>query len=579
MAFISEQELNTIKANIDIVDLINKYVPLTQKGKNFFGVCPFHDDHSPSMSVSKDKQIYKCFSCGASGNVFTFLENYESISFQEAVIKAAEMSGVTLSGEFKKPVSKFTKEYEIMNLSLMYYTNLLNTSLGTEAIKYLENRGFNKEVIKEFDIGLSPDNANGLLDLINNKNLDINTAVNLGLIAKDEKHYYDLYTKRIMFPIHDPMGNLIGYTGRIYKSESQNRYMNSKESVLFKKGNILFNYHRAKDAAKRSHEIIIVEGNLDAIRLASVGIKNVIALMGTALTNNQIELIKKLKSKVILMLDNDDAGELATYNVGAMLFEENIELGIVRLSEVKDPDEYILKKGVDALINNIRNNISYVDFKMHYLKKNMNLNQTEDLRKYIHKILEGMKNTNDEILIELTLNKLSDEYHIDIELLKKELFELRKENNEPPKEILTEVVRNNSKYDNLIINILYYMMNDYKYVKSFKNKLGFIKTKVYRDISNDIIYYADKFKTINVSDFLTYVKLNDYNVSEVDNILKTCTYLEFDDNFFDNCINLVNKEAVNEEIKSLKIKMKNTLDENEKLEILKRITDLKRGSV
>ncbi|MBO4246136.1 MAG: DNA primase [Bacilli bacterium] len=579
MAFISESELNDIKNSINIVEVINKYIPLTEKGKNYFGVCPFHDDHSPSMSVSKDKQIYKCFSCGASGNVFTFLQNYNNITFQEAVMMAADYAGIKINNTFKKEPSKFSKEHELMNLSNMYYENLINSSFGISAVNYLKERGFSKDVIKEFNIGVSPDTNDGLIKLINSKKLDLNMALNIGLINKGDYGYYDVFTKRIMIPIKDEFGQTIGYSARIYNTDSQNRYMNSKENYLFKKGNILFNYDKAKQDIKKSKEIIIVEGNLDAIRLYDAGIKNVIALMGTALTDYQINLLKKLKCKVILMLDNDDAGLNATYNIGKTLFNENFNVGVVRLSDYKDPDLYLLNNGIEKLNNLITNNINFIDFEMYYLKKDLNLNKTEELRDYIKKVITSLKNSNDELLIDLTLTKISEDYHVDKELLKNE-FEAIKNKSKNEGKIVQEPIKfNKTKYDNLVINILYYMMNDYKYVKGFKNKLGYIKTKVYRDISNDIISYADLNKQINLSDFITYINLNNYNVEEINNIINACKYEEFSDEFFDSCIKNINKETINEEIKELKVKLKNELDENKKMEILEKITDLKKGSV
>lgn len=578
MAYINEETINNIRKNIDIVDIISKYVPLEQKGKNYFGVCPFHDDHAPSMSVSKDKQIYKCFSCGASGNVFSFIENIENIEFPEAVAKLAEFAGIEVSGDFKKTPSVHEKEYEFMNLSLLFYQNNINSEHGLDAIEYLKKRGFNRDTINEFQIGLSLDDSNSLLSLLKARKMDIKLGESLGLISHDDKHYYDIFNKRIMFPIHDLKGQIIAYTGRIYKSESQNRYMNSRENSIFKKGNIIFNYHRARDYIRKTKELIIVEGNLDAIRLYSEGIKNVVALMGTALTKEQIDIIKKTHAKVILMLDNDEAGEHATVSIAETLFNEHIDLGIVRINDVKDPDEFLLKKGVSELEKQIKNNVNYLDFKMFYLKKKMNLNQTEELRKFIQNILTSLKNSDDEILIELTLNKISTDYNIDLDLVKKEYQNLK--NVKEEKITKDEIIpTKSSKYDDLIKNILYYMMNDYKYIKGFKNKLGYIKTPIYRDISNDIIYYAEKNKDISVSDFLTYVKLENANVSEINEIISYCKYEEFSDDFFETCIENAKKVAISDEIKKLKIAMKQEINEERKLEILKKITELKKGSV
>ena len=339
MAYINEQELNELRSNVDIVDVISSYIPLTLKGKNFFGVCPFHQDHSPSMSVSKEKQIYKCFSCGATGNVFTFVENYENVSFYEAVDIVAKKAGFTLSTKIEtyKKVEKYPRDYEMMNIALKYYQNNLNTEKGVDARNYLLDRGLSLEDIKTFDIGLSFDD-NNLNKLLEKKGYSIDEMKKLGLVST-KAEIYDIFFNRIMFPIHNLDGKCVGFTGRIYKDKSIAKYLGSKESNIYKKSNILFNYHRAKDTIKFNKEMIIVEGNMDAIRLYISGIKNVVALMGTALTKEQIAIIKKLRCKVILMLDNDNAGEKATFDNSNLLEKEKIEVNVVRLTGEKDPDE------------------------------------------------------------------------------------------------------------------------------------------------------------------------------------------------------------------------------------------------
>ena len=418
MAFIATEELAQIRSHISIVDLISSYIPLTQKGKNYFGVCPFHEDHSPSMSVSEEKQIYKCFSCGATGNVFTFVENYLNISFGEAVSIVAEKAGMSISNTFiKKQEVKFQEEYNLMDFALKFYQNNLNTEAGKKAILYLKERGLDEKTIEDFKIGLSLD-QNRLHDILTQKEYSEKMKIELGLIGKNNEKTYDVFQNRIMFPIHNLEGRVVGFTARCYLKDETPKYLNTKETYLFKKGKILFNYHLAKEAVRIKKEAILEEGNMDAIRLYSSGMKNVIALMGTSLTKDQIEALRKLRAKIILMLDNDSAGETATLAIGNQLEENNIPFAIVRLSGEKDPDSYILKNGVTAIEENIKNAISFIDFKLNHFKKNKNLNEAADLADYLKTIIEGLKNTNDTILKEVTLQKLSKDYNISYEILK-----------------------------------------------------------------------------------------------------------------------------------------------------------------
>ena len=473
MAFIAQDEINRIRSSASIVDVISSYIPLTQKGKNYFGVCPFHEDHSPSMSVSEEKQIYKCFSCGATGNVFTFVENYLNLSFAESVELIANKVGISLSSPIqKKKETKFKEEYDLMDFALKLYQNNLNTEEGKKAVAYLNKRGLLEDTIKDFSIGLSLD-KNMLYTSLSKKEYSDKMLEDVGLINKRENDVYDVFQNRIMFPIHNLDGQVVGFTARCYLKEETPKYLNTKETYIFKKGNILFNYHRAKDAIRLLKEVVIVEGNMDAIRLYSVGIKNVIALMGTSLTKEQIEAIKKLRCKVVLMLDNDNAGETATLAVGNLLEENKIPFGVVRLSGEKDPDAYILQNGREAMEENIKNAISFVDFKLNYFKKNKNLNEASDLAEYIKAVIDGLKNTKDAILKEVTLQKLAKDYNISYAVLKEQLGEKEIEGKakEKPKGVKEEKEKQSS-YDKECSKILDYMMNAKEFVKLYQTKLG-----------------------------------------------------------------------------------------------------------
>lgn len=580
MAYINEQELNELRSNVDIVDVISSYIPLTLKGKNFFGVCPFHQDHSPSMSVSKEKQIYKCFSCGATGNVFTFVENYENVSFYEAVDIVAKKAGFTLSAKIEtyKKVEKYPRDYEMMDIALKYYQNNLNTEKGVDARNYLLDRGLSLEDIKTFDIGLSFDD-NNLNKLLEKKGYSIDEMKKLGLVST-KAEIYDIFFNRIMFPIHNLDGKCVGFTGRIYKDKSIAKYLGSKESNIYKKSNILFNYHRAKDTIKFNKEMIIVEGNMDAIRLYISGIKNVVALMGTALTKEQIAIIKKLRCKVILMLDNDNAGEKATFDNSNLLEKEKIEVNVVRLTGEKDPDDYIIKNGVEKMLNNIKNAIPVQEFKLNYLKKDKNLNNTDDLVSYIKNVIADLKDSDDPILKEVTLKKISNEYNVSYELLKDELLKEQATNID----IVSKKEEQNkiknikmSSYEEAVNNILYYMMNDSKYIKMYIKNLGFFESQVHRMIASEIIYYYELNKTINIADFMTYAnssKLKD----EIMDIISNIKNDKISDKLFNDSINFIKKKTKENSIKELKKELKTTFDESKKEEILEKIIELKIGS-
>lgn len=578
----NEKEIEEIRQNANIIDIISSYLPLTQKGKNYFGVCPFHEDHSPSMSVSADKQIYKCFSCGAAGNVFTFVKDYENVSFIEAVRIVADKCGMTFRGvvNAKPKIKNYKTEYEIMDLTLKYYQNNLSTEKGLKAKEYLHERQMNEEAIKEFDLGLALGNEVSLYKLLLSKNYDIDILLNLGLVNRNGTYLNDVFTNRIIYPIHDLDGNPIGFTGRIYDSTDQAKYINSKESPIFKKGQILFNYHRAKMEIKRKKEVIIVEGNMDAIRMYISGIKNVIALMGTSLTKEQVEIIKKLRAKVILMLDNDEAGETATFNNGNILETNGIDPFVVRLSGEKDPDEYIIKNGVEAIINNINSPISFLDFKLNYFKKNKDLNKTEDLVSYIKEMMQSIKDIDDELTRNLTIRKMSEDYNIPLDLLEGELEKISvvSKKKEEPKVKRLEKVKI-SKYDIACQNIIYFMMNNNIFIEKFKSDLGIFRTKKYRNIANLIMYYQDLNENINLSSFITFVEEKGELYDDVMEIVRNVNIDELTMETFKGYINAALKETSKEEILEIKKQLNEELDENKKMMLLNKLVELKKGCV
>lgn len=584
MGFVSQEEINEIRSNADIVEIIGSYIPLTQKGKNYFCVCPFHDDHAPSMSVSSEKQIYKCFSCGATGNVFTFVQNYENVSFQQAISIVAEKIGMHISTHFEqKENTKYKKEYEIMSLAEKYYCNNMNTAMGSAAKKYLLERGLSEEIIKEFHIGLSLDEPNLLYQLLTKKGYEEKTLDALGLISKNSNgSSFDLFTRRILFPLWNVDGQVVGFSGRIYRGEDSSKYINTKETVLFRKGQTLYNYHRAKDAARKDKFLLVVEGQMDAIRLYSNGIKNVVALMGSALTKEQLQLLKKLRVPIYLCLDNDRAGQGAMLSIGEALTSENVEVNVVVLSGAKDPDEYILKNGLDAFQTCLRSPVSYFDFKINTLKKGKNLASADDLASYINELLEALSKEKDPIRKEVTLSKISEEYHLSTTVLKEKLESLEKKEEDKPTVVETLVEnkpKKKTKYELAAEQILFSMMNDSMYIKMYLKQLGYLPTQKYREIASEILYYYDKNKTINVADFVTFETAKGNFIERINEIMVEYATSTLNEQEFLENVAIVKKESQKEEIKKLKEELKQEMDVNNKIRILEKLTNLKKGSV
>ncbi len=573
MALIPNEEIKNIRNSSNIVDIISSYINLEPHGKNFFGICPFHNDHNPSMSVSEEKQIYTCFVCGNSGNVFNFVQNYENVDFVTAVKIVADKIGYNLKVD-PKSASPNKKYYDLMELANKYYINNLNSKDGASAKNYLiKERYLTEDIIKEFKIGVAL-NDNNLNKLLTTKGYKDKELIDLSLAVNTDSGLIDLFRNRITFPINDERGNIVAFSARIYNGEDTSKYINSKESVIFKKGNILFNYDKARNEVSKTKTIIVCEGQMDAIRMYSEGIKNVCATMGTALTKEHIALLRKLNSKIILLMDNDAAGEKSTLANGEELVKAGLDTLVVRLSGEKDPDSYILKYGVDAFKDNIKSAISFFDFKINYLKKNKNLAKSDELADYINNVISELNKSDDEILKAVTINQISEKYHIDKSLLESKL--IKKENVQ--KEVIKEKAKKkSSKYERAAEIILYMMMNDAKYIRRYQKELNYFPDKTYKDIANDILAFKEINGEFNLADFLTYVEGFTYKdkILEIINQNVDFEKLEID---FDNFLSIIRTWINEKQIEKLKAELKNETDIARKEELNDLIIKLKRGN-
>lgn len=575
MAHLTNEEINQIQKSADIVNIISSYVDLVKKGKNYFGICPFHDDHTPSMSVSKEKGIYSCFTCHSTGNVFKFIQDYENVSFLEAVKIVAEKSGIELNVDFKE-TSKYESMYDAYDLAIKYYQNNLKSSLGHNAKTYLNNRGLSDEIIDEFEIGYASKDMDTLTKLFIAKGFDEETLINSGLINRG-KSLYDLFRDRVTFPIHNPSGKPVAFSARIYeKKDDEAKYINTKETPIFKKGEILFNFHRARNEAKKIKKIILVEGQMDAIRVYASGVKNVVATMGTALTDNHVNMLKRLNVDIILCFDADSAGEKATVAAGELLQKYGISPLVVRLNQEKDPDEYIIKHGVDAYIDLINHPLTFFEFKKNMFSKNKNLTKAEDISKYINSVLEELRKSSDEILIESTINGLSKEFNISKSTLMKKFDSL---DIQPITSKKSEVIKLKKKRisleNDLCEKMIFYMISDTKYIRLYQQELSYLPISKYEEIAADILAFYIKYNYINMADFITEERDSKY-LNDILEILDDNINLELIDNDFVGFIEKIKEIHKNIKIDDEVTDIKKSTDINEQLKMLNDLIKLKK---
>ena len=567
---------NEIRHKVDIVDIIGERIPLVSKGKNFFGVCPFHDDSNPSMCVSREKQIFTCFSCHATGNVFTFLMDYEHIDFKEALRYLGEKVGLDVSNiSVTKKSSKYDKLYEAYKFSVKYFQNNLSSAVGKKAREYLLGREINEDLIKEFEIGLSLENRDDLTKLLLKKEYDLSTLNRIGL-SSDE---HDIYNDRIMFPLYDVFGHVVGFSGRIYKDNGQNKYLNTKETEIFKKGEMLYHYHIAREECRLKKAVIVMEGFMDVIRASSIGVKNTVALMGTALTNQQASLIKRLSNNIILCLDGDSPGVNAMLSIGEGLLDKGIEVKVVVLPDDNDPDSFILKYGKDRFIGLIDNAINYSDFKIQQLRGSVDFRSDEEKANYINSVLREMVKVNDSIRVEIVLKKLAKEFDLGYNTLEKRLNDLMvfKEVKDTKVNIPVNKKIQKTKYDKAVEQVLYFMLNNDWVVSQVEIEKVIFPSEVSRVLASEIIYYYKKYGNINIADFYTYVQDKEDILVLLNSILA--------ENYNDKTtkeelflyFRVINDYRRNQEIGRLTVLMKKEVDPLEQAKIGEKIRKLRIG--
>ena len=571
MANISYEEILSIQRKANIVDIIRDYVPLTQRGKNYFGICPFHDDHNPSMSVSPEKGVYKCFVCGNAGNVFNFVMEYEKVSFYEAVKIVADKIGVSIDiSTSKKENTKKSPLYDIYNISYKFYQNNLNTVYGKDAKKYLLNRKIDEDVIKNFNIGLSLSDSE-LCNALKAKGFKDDDIVSSGVAVQNGNNIYDIYKNRIMFPLYDLEGNVVGFSGRIYNQKSESKYINTKETEIFKKGELLYNYHIAKKEARKEKNIIVVEGFMDVIRLSTIGIVNVVATMGTAVTKYQLNLIQKLAPNITLMFDGDKAGEKATNAFIELANGNDSNIKVVRLEDNLDPDEYILTKGKDKMIYNLSHAQSVYDYKLSSYKENIDFNDSKEVSNYINVMIKEFEKIDDDIVREIEIKKLSESTNVSYDLIKSKLKDSEK------KVIITHKPKNIkiNKYEKASKYILYRMINDNNMILYYFNNLSYLPNDTERKLASEIVLFYKKFNSFNLSDFIIYLE----DKKELINLVVDISDLkytedELNDNI-DNYFDVIKESLYNNQIVKLTSELKNESNSVKRMEIAQKIVDLK----
>ncbi|MBO0479029.1 DNA primase [Vagococcus fluvialis] len=434
---IPQETIEMVRQQTNIVDVVGQYVQLKKSGKNYLGLCPFHNEKSPSFSVAEDKQIFHCFGCGKGGNVFSFIQEIEGLSFPESVEKVADLANISVSLNLTNRPQvmspKVLEESQLIQIhektSELYHHILMNTQVGEKALEYLKERGLTEEVIKTFQIGFAPRDRRLLHKVLEKDNYSDEVLKKTGLLFQlEDGNWIDRFYQRIMFPITNFQGKVIGFSGRIledvdFDATDQPKYLNSPETDLFNKRFILYNFHQSRTEIRKKNEVILFEGFMDVISAWMSGVKNGVASMGTSLTMEQINALEKISDEVLIAYDGDNAGIEATSRAIDLLSNQSsMGIQIISIPDKMDPDDYRRKYGEDNLHQLIKNSRETVfQFKKDYLKRNKNLTIEADKLLYIDELLGELIHVSSIVEVDLALSQLADEFHVSKNTLQNEL--------------------------------------------------------------------------------------------------------------------------------------------------------------
>lgn len=539
----SEELIDEIRSSNDIVDTISQYVTLKRSGRNFFGLCPFHKEKSPSFSVSPDKQIFHCFGCGAGGNVIHFISKIENADFKEAIGILANRAGIELptlnNYEDNKTALLKSKVYEINQIAAEFYHQNLYKPTSKIGQEYIKKRKLDNRTLKSFLIGYSG-NFDELYRILKQKGFTEEEILASSLVNKtDDGKYIDRFRKRVMFPIQDTRNKVIAFGGRV-TDDSKPKYINSPENIVYSKGRHLFGLNVAKRGELKN--IIIVEGYMDAISLYQRGITNVVASLGTALTEAQGRLLRRYSERVTIGYDSDGAGQAATLRGLEILQNIGCDVRILQISGAKDPDEYVIKYGPERFLKCVEQAISLVEFKVKMLKQSLNLDNINDKIKFLNQVAKILSNVTNSIERELYVEKIANEYNVSKEAIYGEVNKLIYAKNTGEKTLEKPIVKkeikkekqeidsSTTKRENLIIYLLInYPQESYKKIKSVisENDMKLeenqkILKKMYEEIEKgniniDILNY---FEEQNIIDHISGIMSYDFEISDLNKCIE-----------------------------------------------------------
>ena len=556
MPQISQDTVDLVRETSDILEIISQFVDLKQRGANYFGICPFHDENTASFSVAPSKQIYHCFGCNVGGNVFSFVMEYQKISFPEAVKYVAEYYSITIDLKDKNYISETnTALYELHDIATQLYQNNLFSKAGNEALSYLYGRGLSEDIIRQFKIGYARDSWGQLVNEVKGKGFSKKNIHQSGLFTSSDKGVFDRFRSRIMFPIFHSSGKAIAFGGRIFGSDDPAKYLNSPETPLYHKGSVLYGIQATRDSIRKNGYAVLVEGYMDFLKLYQGSVSNILSISGTAFTKKHVSTLNRITKKVVLFYDGDDAGSNAAIKAGWTLLQGELDPMVVRPPKGLDPDDWIDKIGKEKIAKEISTPDSFINFNIEF-HNGKNLKGVER-KEYVISLAKEIKKIQDGIIRNDLIRIISSELKIDekdfIRALKTQRILKTRISEEDS--IENDKITFTSKIEKAQLELVKLMLSSNNQIKEYVIKTipGHLLTvpifkKIYEIIKDEnlpvessliIEYFRDK----NERDFITKM------------LFETVNETSFEEIVFD-CLKILKSEPINEQIKKIRIKIR-----------------------
>lgn len=583
---IPEDFINEVRNSVNIVDVISQYVSLEKKGKDYIGLCPFHQEKTPSFTVNEEKQFFKCFGCGKGGNVYKFLMYKDNLTFPESVEQVANFAHIPMPSGYSNhqtnsnltPVMKINQD-----AADFYHRVLVTTRAGERGMAYAKKRELDKKTIDHFGIGYAPQQENLLLLYLRGKNYQDDDLVKSGLFIQSKSgELYDRFRDRLMFPLSDESGRVIAFSGRrLSNDKTEAKYINSPETEIFTKSKLLFHFAEAKKAAREEKHLVLYEGYMDVIAAYKAGVKSGIASMGTSLTDEQVYMMRRNNRNIIINYDGDDPGVHAAERAVQMFKQAGgFNIGVVVLPEGLDPDEYVKKYGEDKYHSEVKGALSATDFLLKRLAKKFNLNNDLDRINYLNEAVKEISNISDPVQQDLYLRKIADENKVSFEALKANLLHEvkrnrkanRHKNGDPYVDKTRPVVhlptqdKNATVVDPVQLRLLYLFLKsdqarDYLLAQHF-----LFPSKEFAQLEELWLKFIETHENPAVSDFYDFIP------EQLQGIIESAELAEmpedFDDHEIDDQIRMLEKRKINLQLDKLMSKIKDAERKQDSEQIL-----------